>query len=142
MSGNDLDHAVFSLSRLDEEGHSVETWDEFTMGEKVIDDLVVGRYKLTENRAPAGYVIENKDHYFLLSMDSENQPVLTLVNEANQEVSYDYAKIDTEGLSIIIKNPPGVALPATGGITTMPIYVLGTFLTLLGMVMLLRQCKG
>ena len=132
-----IDGAIFSL--LDGEGHSVHSIesiqivnassgeeieysnDQFTLpieGVK-IKGLPNGTYILREEKAPAGYVIENKDTSFT-------------VRDGNV--------VGSNTAIFEIENTPGAALPSAGGPGTTWIYLLGAMLTLgAGMAFVIRR---
>ena len=92
----------------------------FTIGEISLKGLTLNTtYTLKEIQPPAGYIITNNDATFTLSkVDGD-----IVVN-----VTGDNAAVDEDGITIIIMNESGAALPSSGGIGTTIFYVLGSIL--------------
>ena len=104
--------------------------------EILLPELADGRYRLTETNPPDGYVIEKKDVFFSL-----NDGELELTNEAgdgdNTNGFVSLSGDQAEGYFLTVKNNPGEELPATGGSTTIPIYILGLVLIGFGAIMMI-----
>jgi len=107
-------------------------------------------YELKELSAPSGYIIEDNSTYFkvclndtqtYLRLTDENGDVL--VDENDEPVlDNDHAAVSDDGLTISIKNEPGVALPNAGGPGTTLIYLAGALLMVaagVGLVMKARM---
>ena len=94
--------------------------------------LGIGRYRLTETKAPDGYVILTNHVYFEVYKDTGGVLKTRLTDESGAAVTSptDIAAIDGPGTGdtptykITVKNTPGAALPNTGGSGTLP-YTLG-----------------
>ena len=94
--------------------------------------LGIGRYRLTETKAPDGYVILTNHVYFEVYKDTGGVLKTRLTDESGAAVTSptDIAAIDGPGTgdtptyTITVKNTPGTALPNTGGSGTLP-YTLG-----------------
>ncbi|MBQ1482125.1 MAG: VWA domain-containing protein [Erysipelotrichaceae bacterium] len=105
--------------------------------------LETGRYKLTETKAPDGYIIRIRDTYF--EIRNEEQSVTAVLTDADGApiTSEDPAKISREGLGesayylITVKNIAGTPLPMTGGIGTQIFRVGGA--VLIGVAAMLRK---
>ena len=110
----------------------------FTIGETVLRGLPLNKsYVLKETKAPDGYITTSNDFEFSLIRDSETGEVSISLKENQEHIS-----MDNEGVTIVIDNTPGAALPNTGGPGTRMLYLLGTILTVFaaaGLVML--RCK-
>ncbi len=98
-----------------------------------LGELGIGRYRLTETKAPDGYIILTKHIYFQVYRDTEDGVVKArLTDEAGTALDSpaDMAAIDDPGTgdtpayTITVKNTPGAVLPNTGGPGTLP-YTLG-----------------
>lgn len=98
-------------------------------------------YVLKETKAPDGYITTSNDFEFSLIRDSETGEVSISLKENQEHIS-----MDNEGVTIVIDNTPGAALPNTGGPGTRMLYLLGTILTAIaaaGLVMLrLRSSRA
>ena len=125
----------------------------FTLGEIDISgfsyDVV---YELKEITPPDGYIIVNGSTYFkavhnntqtYLRLTDQNGTVLA-DDDNNPILENDYAAVSENGLSISVKNEPGVALPNTGGPGSHLFIILGTMLTVLaaGGLVWMRKRKG
>ena len=98
-----------------------------------LGELGIGRYRLTERKAPDGYIILAKHIYFQVYRDTKDGVVKArLTDEAGTALDSpaDMAAIDgpgtgdTPAYTITVKNTPGAVLPNTGGPGTLP-YTLG-----------------
>lgn len=119
--------AKFSLTKQKSDG---TTWEEvktdYTNFEVNSDGITFnglkpGIYKLTENSAPDGYIIQQADTIFVVSAGSNVNKNLNF----QENVSYQFASI--KGNVLTIENTPGKSLPETGGYGTLP-YTVGGFL--------------
>ena len=97
-----------------------------------LGELGIGRYRLTETKAPDGYIILTKHVYFQVYRDTDGIVKARLTDEAGTALDSpaDMAAIDDPGTgdtpayTITVKNTPGAVLPNTGGPGTLP-YTLG-----------------
>ena len=105
---------------------------------KAISDLVDGRYKLTETKAPDGYIILNRNVYFRID------GTVNLTDENGVAIGNNDADgmISLNGTVFKIQNEPGVALPNTGGVGTTMFYVAGGLITLLALVLLITKRRA
>ena len=96
-----------------------------TDGTFVIEGLPAGDYKLTEVKAPDGYIYMTKDIYFTVNTSGSGDIITTT---QDQEAFYSESiGASTEGTNkdtLVIPNTPGEKLPLTGG-TGKSIYTLG-----------------
>ena len=124
-----LDQAMFSLQ--DANGHAVEgaVISDLQTGNTIIPDdkqnfnipvtgvrisgLADGAYRLVERASPPGYIITN--------------PVTTFI--VSQGTVTSWSLNGTAGTAFEIPNPPGVALPQTGGPGTTLFMALGGLMT-------------
>ena len=104
----------------------------FTIGEVNIRGLSLGTtYVLNEKQPPDGYIIAANDATFTLSRGS---------NGVTIAVTGDNVSVDEDGITIIITNEPGAALPNTGGPGTNFLYLLGiTLISLAGMGFVMKR---
>ena len=115
--------------------------DATILGEITLEGLAVGQYyKLTEVKAPAGYIMLEGDTYFYLDEDgsfvfTDNQGNLL----RNGEHPASGAIQDED--AITIPNTAGAVLPSTGGEGTRRLYGYGLFLTLTAAIVLLGKCR-
>lgn len=97
--------------------------DSFTIGEITLSALNLGTtYTLKEIHAPDGYVVSSNDASFTLSKNDQRKIVIS--------VTGDNVSVDEDGVTILIKNTPGAALPNSGGPGTTWIYLIGSLLLL------------
>ena len=135
---NALTGAKFNLCKLNDqlEWENVPGYEVIDMTSSSVtslSDLTDGRYKLTELAAPAGYIILDKSVYFRI----ENGKV-ELTDEAGDDLTESTkASVSTETdqnkdtiYVITVSNTPGVELPASGGMGTHWIYLIGSILVL------------
>ena len=118
------------------EATKAETIHVLVDGTLKIEGLPSGDYMLTEEKAPAGYVILTKDIYFTVNASpDEEEGVITVTSGQNAytEVSIGAGTKQTSKKddTLIIPNTPGVELPSTGGLGTDRIYLIGIMLTVL-----------
>jgi LPXTG-motif cell wall-anchored protein len=83
-----------------------------------------GFYKLSETKAPAGYVILTKDIYFTVS-----DGAVTLTDKDGKKKTYSNVELLDDNTTIAVKNTPGASLPHTGGPGTLLFYIFGAVLT-------------
>jgi fibro-slime domain-containing protein/LPXTG-motif cell wall-anchored protein len=114
-----------------------------TEGSLTITGLPAGDYKLTEMKAPDGYVIQNKDIFFTVNA-STTGPVIT---KTKGQEAFDSAQIGayTEGTkkdTLVIPNTPGAELPITGGRGTALFTAVGAALSgTAGAILTLKRRK-
>ena len=122
--------AIFSLTKVDEEGH-ITTQEDSYYEEKTVDaqtgeleftGLTKGRYKLEETHVPDGYVKREVAYYITIGNDGTGALDLTVPHAL---ISPD------SGNEFTVENEPGVALPNTGGPGTNALYLIGFLLTLM-----------
>ena len=98
-----------------------------------LGELGIGRYRLTETKAPDGYIILAKHIYFQVYRDTKDGVVkarltdeagTALDSPANKQAIDGPGTGDTPAYTITVKNTPGAVLPNTGGPGTLP-YTLG-----------------
>ena len=120
-NGDKLENAKFTLSTYTggDNGTYANATD-VTAGETTIKNLVVGtKYQLTEENAPAGYIIKQNKYYFQIELDGS----ITLTKEDGTVIEKgEYISKARNTITII--NPTGQALPHTGGTGTL-LYTLG-----------------
>lgn len=137
-----LPGATFRLTKLAQSG---EEWTETSTvinsaetngeGKVTISGLTPGRWRLTETKAPAGYVLTTET--LDIEVKVENNAVT--VSEAD---SIEHQMITfTDKDNIVVKNTPGALLPSTGGSGTLPYILAGMTLMLLAGVILVSRKK-
>lgn len=140
-----LGGSKFSLSRyVDNAWALVSGKDELAPGSTAqanpvdLGELETGRYKLTETKAPDGYVILSKDTYFEVQSSQDSVRVVLTDADGKESTSTDPAFITqaSDGTYLItVKNTPGAALPMTGGTGRMPYYLGGAMLIAISLLL-------
>jgi uncharacterized surface anchored protein len=133
-NGNPLQGAQFVLTRKNDNNIFVNVSDyglgqngliDLTTGtEKTFTGMATGIYKLSETKAPDGYIITRKDLCFSVS-----DGTVKLTDENGNETTYEGVSLADNNTTIVVKNNIGVSLPATGGAGTGLIYLPGILLT-------------
>ncbi|MCQ2567878.1 MAG: InlB B-repeat-containing protein, partial [Mogibacterium sp.] len=131
-----LDGAVFKLTKKNAAGQYVDygenpyTTSEIYIGDTKqkgafkIDEIENGYYRLTENTAPDGYIIETKNIDFKVVIINKKAEI-TITSGS------DIARVDSSDKDkLIISNKSGTPLPLTGGLGTQ-IYTLGGILLII-----------
>ena len=136
LNDNPLIGAEFELSMLNASGvyEKVSDISLTESNETSIENLVSGTYKLTETRAPDGYVITTDGTIFTVDAASDAAAVITLAAGSQ--------KAETGGSRnevLTIQNEPGVSLPSTGGPGTRIFTILGSILVLTAGILLWRR---
>ena len=100
------------------------------------EDLPAGYYKIEETEFPAGYVKLSGDPTFKVELDANatNKVKITLIDDLGGLV-----RLEDDGLSIVVGNTAGTALPNAGGPGTMLLYLLGAALVGLGAAGMVMQ---
>lgn len=102
-----------------------------TDGSLELTALPEGDYKLTETKAPSGYLILTKDIYFTVQVsDDENTSVVvaTTGQESFADVGASVKQTTKKDDTLVITNTPGDELPMTGGPGTNLFTITGTAL--------------
>ena len=111
--------------------------DMSTKSSMEIEGVPSGRYRLTEIKAPDGYVLLEKNVDF--TVDASGTTVITVDSDSSSIGKVTGTKKDT----LEITNTPGTPLPHTGGIGTTIIYILGSLLVVgCGVVLVSRKRMG
>ena len=124
VDGTDLSGAEFTLKILNGTTYVNYPEGNMTLGTES-RGLVSGSYELTENKAPAGYVILTNTVRF--TVDSEGNVSDPTKEDGTTDTTLAVKQVGTSAGSkatIVIKNAPGHELPMTGGTGTLP-YTLG-----------------
>ena len=138
--GNALTGSKFRLCKYGTTWEVVEGYDEIDMtsvSQVELSKLMSGRYRLTETQAPAGYILLEKEVYFTISFAEGGGAVITLTDETGTGQNSN-ANVTVDGMTITVKNNPGVELPSTGGHGTVYFYLFGgmmIFLAVTGLIM-------
>ena len=98
-------------------------------GGLTLQKLSRGFYKITEHKAPDGYVITDA-----VPVSFEITATGDVVNKSITAVTYN-----ATDHSFKVPNPPGAELPKTGGIGTTIFYVLGSLLVITGGIFLIAR---
>ena len=135
LGNTQLTNAAFILTKKNDSGVYVSypngTDCNLTLGTAVVA-LVPGEYKLTEQSAPAGYLVSVADSYF--TVDAAGKVTVTscgsAVNAQGRTIQLAEATKDaTSGVyTVTLRDEPGKALPNTGGTGTAIITLVGIML--------------
>ena len=124
--------AVFSLTKVDNEGRQITTQGDSYYKEETVDaitgeleftGLTKGRYKLEETHVPDGYVKKEAAYFISIGNDGAGALDLTVPHTMINPKS---------GSDFTVENEPGVALPSTGGPGTNILYLLGSLMLAFG----------
>lgn len=118
-----------------------EDIDMTSLSETTLAGLTSGCYQLTETKAPAGYVILTDAVYFDLAFAPDGSAAVTLTDDAGVPTTYDMALVGSGGMTLIVKNTPGVALPDTGGPGVTLIYLVGAAMMGLAGALLVKRTR-
>ena len=132
--GSTADYQVFANGAFETNASGQSTGivpvDDY--GQITLSGLMPGEYQVSEVKAPAGYIILNSEFTFTIQTDGT-------VDYAGGNNMVTYKSADSK---FEVKNEPGVALPATGGVGTGVVYGAGAaliLLALLGLVLMNRK---
>ena len=117
------------------------------------NNLEVGTYKLTETKAPAGYIKDSTEHTVVIAAEYNEDTTLksytitidgaatsTYTATTNAENATTYEAPAGGNDSFPINNKKGTELPSTGGIGTTIFYVVGTILVIgAGVILVTRR---
>ena len=108
-------------------------------GELTFSGLPAGKYRLEETGMPAGY-IRTSDPYIYFTIANG---VLTWTDSDGAAITDDgehnLVTCDLSNKTFTVGNEPGVALPATGGPGTLPLYAVGIALVTVALFLMLRR---
>lgn len=100
-------------------------------GSVQLTGLPSGDYKLTETKAPDGYIVMTKDIYFTVNAGGSPAVAETDGHSEWTELGVQFTT-DHEGSTLTVPNTAGTALPNTGGHGTLPYRLAGLALMLMG----------
>lgn len=125
-----LTGAKFELCKFDKTWVKVPGYEEIDMADVsqvVLENLPIGRYRLTELKPPDGYLILENYVYFNVDFDNRGYVKIVLTDETGTGPNSN-PDASLSGTTISVKNTPGQELPSTGGIGTTIFYVAGAVL--------------
>lgn len=142
--------AEFELSMLAADGKTWTKLERFSFAEGstkfTFERLDSGTYKITEVKAPDGYIAIDPITFTIAGTVSETTPDtlggLTAATTEDSEVEATFTASVPDGqVSTIVKNEPGKKLPSTGGAGTTMLYVGGGIMVAGGLAVLLVSKK-
>ena len=117
-------------------------------GTTAFESLALGYYEIRETGIPEGYIVTGDDACYIRITDAGAQMVkvnasCTGWEDTNSIGNFEFAPASGNiHAKLTISNEPGVELPSAGGPGTRLIYILGSMLTGLGLVLLLGRKRG
>ena len=134
-----LDGAKFHLEKKNVVNNVYEVYgDQFTVSGQdgvTIQNLTDGSYKLVEDEAPEGYVIESEGYEFTVADGA--------VVEGSSEAMVEYtAAGNANPAQFAVVNKPGAPLPNTGGPGIAMLTALGCILAVGGAGIMIRNRRG
>lgn len=110
----------------------------FTIGETVLRGLPLNKtYVLKETKVPNGYITTSNDFEFSLIRNSDTGEITVSLKEKQEHIS-----LDSDGVTIIVDNTPGAALPNTGGPGTRFFIIFGSMMIAAAGALLLMKRKS
>lgn len=145
-----LDGAKFKLSMYNEDTKTWTDLQRFSFAEGstkfTFERLDSGTYKITEVKAPDGYIAIDPITFTIAGTVSESTPntlgglAAETTDDSEAEATFT-ASIPDGQVSTIVKNEPGKKLPSTGGAGTTMLYVGGGVMVAGGLAVLLVSRK-
>lgn len=117
-------------------------------GTTAFESLALGYYEIRETGIPEGYIVTGDDACYIRITDAGAQMVkvnasCTGWEDTNSIGNFEFAPASGNiHAKLTISNEPGVELPSAGGPGTRLIYILGSMLTGLGLLLLLGRKRG
>lgn len=139
-----LTGAKFELCKFDKTWVKVPGYEEIDMADVsqvVLENLPIGRYRLTELKPPDGYLILENYVYFNVDFDNRGYGKIVLTDETGTGPNSN-PDASLSGTTISVKNTPGQELPSTGGIGTTIFYVAGAVLAVGAAVLLITRRRS
>jgi len=139
-----LTGAKFELCKFDKTWVKVPGYEEIDMADVsqvVLENLPIGRYRLTELKPPDGYLILENYVYFNVDFDNRGYVKIVLTDETGTGPNSN-PDASLSGTTISVKNTPGQELPSTGGIGTTIFYVAGAVLAVGAAVLLITRRRS
>ena len=139
-----LTGAKFELCKFDKTWVKVPGYEEIDMADVsqvVLENLPIGRYRLTELKPPDGYLILENYVYFNVGFDNRGYVKIVLTDETGTGPNSN-PDASLSGTTISVKNTPGQELPSTGGIGTTIFYVAGAVLAVGAAVLLITRRRS
>ena len=103
-------------------------------GTFVFQGLPAGYYQIEETRFPDGYIKLSDNPRFRIKENANHVLEIELINNPD-----NLLRLEDDKLTIIVGNPPGAALPSTGGSGTRFFTILGSILVMFAGVVLWRR---
>ena len=136
--GSLLTGSKFQLCRKDGTSwEPVSRYSEIDLTESseiTLSGLTSDLYRLTETKAPDGYIMLAKDVYFRIDFDSSGTVRVTLTDEEGSGEN-ENTNVTVNGTTIIVSNTAGTGLPEAGGSGTLP-YTLGGIALILASILM------
>lgn len=139
-----LTGAKFELCKFDKTWVKVPGYEEIDMADVsqvVLENLPIGRYRLTELKPPDGHLILENYVYFNVGFDNRGYVKIVLTDETGTGPNSN-PDASLSGTTISVKNTPGQELPSTGGIGTTIFYVAGAVLAVGAAVLLITRRRS
>ncbi len=133
-----LTGAKFQLCKYGSEWEEIDQIDMTEAASVKIKNLTPGRYRLTEIKAPDGYIMLSDPVYFNIQFDGSGRVRVSLTDSEGTGANANNSAA-VSGTTITVANTPGEALPLTGGPGTKALVFFGGLLAVLAGILLWRR---